>query len=112
MRKLQAIDGLNQIIGSGCRTAKNHLPIHQYFKAAVTPKSEYCEIWVNGERVGPCIEADARQGWALVYVTDRCGWVLHDELGNPRTKTIKGAIEIRFAPPNILAGLAFALTGL
>jgi hypothetical protein len=74
---------------------RHHTPMTLlYFRAGSTPRSEDINVRVNGIPARLCIEADAKRGWARVYIEGPDGELLKDFAGNPRTEFLSGAVEI------------------
>jgi len=53
------------------------------------------EVYVDGEKIHRCIEADEEEGYAVCYLADEHGRLILDANNNPVTARVCGKVEIR-----------------
>lgn len=77
-------------------------------KANSDCKGAQClDVYLNGERLEDCIEADEESGTAWVTFRDADDHLVHEKLAPPRTyihemamvQKVRGKVEIRITPP-------------
>lgn len=53
------------------------------------------EVYIDGEKVRRCIEADEEEGYVVCYLADEHGRLILDANNNPVTARVCGKVEIR-----------------
>lgn len=65
------------------------------WQAGITPDNADFRVYIDGVPAPLCFAANPRLGWARVYVVNREGGIVRNDVDEPVSTLVKGKIELR-----------------